>query len=865
MSATSGKVALVKSATAMTANPTLPDPNVADLVGYGTTANLYEGSSRAPTFGGNSNAIFRKSDGCQDTNNNDADFEALPASPRYSASPVHSCGAQSNPSGSGSANPNPAYAGGLVTLSVTVTPGSNPTSTGITVTANLSALGGDASQAFTEGPTNVFTYQFTIPCNINTGTEELIQLVPVTVQDAQARTASADISVTVRSNQTKLGVTLPPTAPQDDGQPIDTVVCPGDTAQFTVRAEGPGLTYQWYYGPVGSGTLLANGDRDGRVVVSPTSAVLQITNAQAADEGSYYAIVTGVCTGSVTSNAATLTLGTPTTATQKQIVISQIYSGGGNGGSYWTNDFIELYNKGTTPVDVTGWSVQYASSGTTASAAFGTPARYTILSGTIQPGHYFLIQEAQGSGGTHVLDAPDLDGTTQVNGGIIGGIALGANGGKVALVNNSASLAGTCPIGNCTIVDYVGWGDATTCFEGAVGPTTDNTTALFRKSPCVDTDNNAADFAVGAITDPALPTTVTVPHNSSTSGAPEIKTQPADAHICDGQTATFNVVATGACLNYQWQVQVGGNWVNVSTGTGGNTASYTTDTIAAADSGTQYQVIVSNSFGPPATSTPAKVLIDPATADDKQIVINQIYGGGGNAGAVYQNDFVELYNKGTTPVVVDGWSIQYASTSGTSWGNKVNLTGTIQPGHYYLIKGAAGSGCTNLPCGSPIPGTANVTSTLDLSGSNGKLALLKTTTQLGAVACPTADCHVVDFVGYGTANCFEGSNAAPAPSATLSITRTPAGTDTDQNGLDFVAGPPTPTHNAPGDFDGSGNVDQADYDLFVACWTGPMVTGITAGCGDKDLDIDDDIDMVDFGLFQKCFTGNEPANAGCLN
>ena len=53
-------------------------------------------------------------------------------------------------------------------------------------------------------------------------------------------------------------------------------------------------------------------------------------------------------------------------ATSTTIVISQVYGGGGNSGAPWTNDYIELFNRGTSPVDVTGWSVQYASAaGTT--------------------------------------------------------------------------------------------------------------------------------------------------------------------------------------------------------------------------------------------------------------------------------------------------------------------------------------------------------------------------------------------------------------------------------------------------------------------------------------------------------------------
>ena len=73
------------------------------------------------------------------------------------------------------------------------------------------------------------------------------------------------------------------------------------------------------------------------------------------------------------------------------------------------------------------------------------------------------------------------------------------------------------------------------------------------------------------------------------------------------------------------------------------------------------------------------------------IVISQIYGGGGNSGATLRHDFVELFNRGNAAVTIDGWSIQYASASGTSW-DRTLLSGTIQPGQYYLVMEAQGSG-----------------------------------------------------------------------------------------------------------------------------------------------------------------------------
>ena len=52
-------------------------------------------------------------------------------------------------------------------------------------------------------------------------------------------------------------------------------------------------------------------------------------------------------------------------------------------------------------------------------------------------------------------------------------------------------------------------------------------------------------------------------------------------------------------------------------------------------------------------------------AQSTTVVISQVYGAGGNAGATYQNDYVELFNKSASSVSLTGWSVQYASTSGS--------------------------------------------------------------------------------------------------------------------------------------------------------------------------------------------------------
>jgi uncharacterized protein (TIGR03437 family) len=160
------------------------------------------------------------------------------------------------------------------------------------------------------------------------------------------------------------------------------------------------------------------------------------------------------------------------------VVISQVYGGGGNQGATLTHDFIELLNRGGSPVDVSGWTVQYAS-------ASGGSWKRTPLSGSIQPGQYYLVQEKQGSGGTTALPTPDA----------FGGLALSASSGKVALVSNSSLLSGTSPSGS-HVVDFAGYGTANHSEHHPAGKL-DNTRAAIRKSGgCIDTDNNSADFDV---------------------------------------------------------------------------------------------------------------------------------------------------------------------------------------------------------------------------------------------------------------------------------------------------------------------------------------------------------------------------------
>lgn len=170
-----------------------------------------------------------------------------------------------------------------------------------------------------------------------------------------------------------------------------------------------------------------------------------------------------------------------------------------------------------------------------------------------------------------------------------------------------------------------------------------------------------------------------------------------------------------------------------------------------------------------------------------KVVISQVYGGGGNSGATLTNDFIELFNSGNTPVDLNGWSVQYASSAGSSWAVTA-LTGTIQPGQYYLIQQAAGSGGTvALP-------TPDAVGTIAMAATNGKVLLANTTTAQSGT-CPTGS-QIIDFVGFGSANCSEGNAATPALNNTTAAIRNNSCTDTDNNSADFSTATPNPRNSA---------------------------------------------------------------------
>src|SRR5206468_813037 len=148
------------------------------------------------------------------------------------------------------ATPNSVATGGTTLLTVTVTGGTAP----YTVTGNLSNIGGSATQTFFDNGTNgdvtpgdgIFSYAHTVPCNFTPFGPESVS---ITVTDSASGSVNPSVTVTITDGTLVLGLPSPGgAAPADDGQPSSQTRCAGETASFSVAAQGGGLTYQWFNG-----------------------------------------------------------------------------------------------------------------------------------------------------------------------------------------------------------------------------------------------------------------------------------------------------------------------------------------------------------------------------------------------------------------------------------------------------------------------------------------------------------------------------------------------------------------------------------------------------------------------------------------
>ena len=480
-------------------------------------------------------------------------------------------------------------------------------------------------------------------------------------------------------------------------------------------------------------------------------------------------------------------------AASPNVVMSQVYGGGGSGSGSpaYTNDYVELFNRSASPVVIGGWSLQYGSS--TGQFASSSSNLYVFPAGTsIGAGQYLLVK--LGSAGS-LGAAFTADFTT-------GNLSMAAGSGKVVLANVSSALgcgasATPCALADARIVDLVSYGASNNAEGGAPVNNgtglTSSVGAIRKLSGCQDTDNNNSDFTVATVAEGLVPRTLTSPVKSCQVVNPPIApviapfTNPAATVAHDAMPFTVSLSGSSDNGSYNWSATSGTGVASVVVTAGQGTPNVTyTVTLNPGFSGTAaFTAVLSDGANVGMADVTITVTAPPPGPVD-HLVISQVYGGGGNSGATYNRDYIELFNPTSQPVLVSGWSVQYSSAGGT-FSQVQPLGGVIQPGEYYLVALKSGS------VGAALP-DPNISGSFDMSGTAGKVALVSS----GDLAGSCTDATIVDLVGYGSsANCFEGGSRAPAPSNTTAIFRKDGGLrDTNNNGNDFQTGAPNPRRTA---------------------------------------------------------------------
>jgi len=500
-----GKVALVTGTTVLTGSGCPIGGTVADFVGYGS-ANCFETTATAVLSATKS---ARRTNSCIDTNNNSADFTVVtnPAAPRNSASPLNDCNAPPNltiddvsvtegNSGTVTANftvslSSPAPAGGVTfdiatqndsattadsdyvlnsLTSQTIAAGNSTYSFAVTVNGDLNV---EPNETFFVNVTNVTGAAITDGQGVGTIQNDDSAAVPtlsindVSINEGNSGTTTFAFTVSLTSAAPAGGVTFDiatadNTAQDDVPATEDNDYVAQSLTSQTVTAGNSSYTFN----------VTVNGDT---AVETNETFFVNVSNVTGATLGD------GQGLGTIQNDDSAASPGA--------IVISQVYGGGGNTGAPLLNDFIELFNRGGTAVDVTGWSVQYSGATATTFAVTSICPSGPCL---IQPGQYFLVKGASGGANGSAFTA-DVTNTS---------INMSATAGRVAVVNNTTALVGTAACGTLLTgsIDFVGYGSTANCFEGAgPTPTPSNTNAVLRAaSGCTDTNVNSADFAAGA-------------------------------------------------------------------------------------------------------------------------------------------------------------------------------------------------------------------------------------------------------------------------------------------------------------------------------------------------------------------------------
>ena len=372
---------------------------------------------------------------------------------------------------------------------------------------------------------------------------------------------------TATSSAATLTVNLALVAPTITTVPANQTVTAGQTATFTVVAAGTApLSYQW--------------QKNGANIAGASSATYTTPATATTDNGSTFDAVVTNTVGTATSGAATLTVNpAPVAPTITTAPVSQTVTAG------QTATFT-VVAAGTAPL-----SYQWQKNG--ANIAGATAASYTTA-----------VTTTVDSGSTFDAVVTNTAGTVTS-----AAATLTVNPATVAPTITTVPANQTVTAGQTATFTVVAAGTAPLSYQWQKnGANIAGAASASYTTPVTATTDSGSTFdaivtnTAGTVTSAAATLTV-----NPAPVAPTITTAPVSQTVTAGATATFTVVAGGtAPLGYQWQK----NGANIA---GASSASYTTPATATTDSGSTFDVVVTNTAGT-VTSAAATLTVNPAVA-----------------------------------------------------------------------------------------------------------------------------------------------------------------------------------------------------------------------------------------------------------
>jgi hypothetical protein len=538
----------------------------------------------------------------------------------------------------GSATSNPAtlnVSATPVTPSITTQPASQTVAAGQTASFSVTATG-----------TTPLSYQWQKNSVAISGATSSSYTTPATTTSdsgAQFTVLVSNSAGNVTSNAATLTVNAASVAPSITTQPASQIVTAGQGATFSVVASGTApLSYQWR--------------RNNVAISGATASSYTIPATMSADNGAQFAVLVSNTAGSVTSNTATLTV---TVAPAAPSIITQPTSQTVTAGQ--TASF-SVAATGTAPLSYQWQKNSVAINGAT-SSSYTTPATTSSDNGAQ---FTVLVSNTAGS-------ATGNAATLTVNAAPVAPSITTQPASQTVTAGQTASFSvaatGTAPL------SYQ-WRKNSVVISGA--------TSSSYTTPATTSSDNGAQFAVmvsntaGTVTSSVATLTV-----NATPVAPSISAQPTSQTITAGQTASFNVTATGtAPLSYQWRK----NSVAIS---GATSSSYTTPSTTSSDNGAQFAVMVSNTAGN-VTSNAATLTVNVAQPPSVNI------SSPGNGATV--SGTITVSGTASDPVGLSSIQLQidggaFSPASGTSnWSFSLDTTSLSNAAHSLTARASDSSG-----------------------------------------------------------------------------------------------------------------------------------------------------------------------------